>query len=61
MEKTVFFNLIEQLEKHDHKIHDLYRLGVDLVDLNDPLNSVIKDLMVECFGVDGEDMISWWC
>ena len=61
MEKTVFFNLIEQLEKHDHKIHDLYRLGVDLIDLNDPLNSVIKDLMVECFGVDGEDMISWWC
>jgi hypothetical protein len=18
-------------------------------------------LMIECFGVDGEDMISWWC
>lgn len=61
MEKTVFFNMIEELEKHNNTIHNLYLLGVDLTELADPLNNVIKDMMVECFGVDGEDMISWWC
>ena len=61
MEKTVFFNMIEELEKHNNTIHNLYHLGVDLTELDSPFESVIRDLMIECFGVDGEDMISWWC
>ena len=61
MEKTVFFNMIEELEKRDNKTKTLYLLGVDLTELDSPFESVIRDLMIECFGVDGEDMISWWC
>jgi hypothetical protein len=61
MEKTVFFNMIEELEKRDNKTKTLYHLGVDLTELDSPFESVIRDLMIECFGVDGEDMISWWC
>lgn len=61
MEKTVFFNMIEELEKRDNKTKTLYLLGVDLTELDSPFESVIRNLMIECFGVDGEDMISWWC
>jgi hypothetical protein len=61
MEYATFSQIILRLKAHDEKISKLCKLGVDLIDFQDDLQSVITLLIKEVYGEEGEDWFSWFC
>lgn len=61
MEFKTFSKICEDYEKSIETSRELYRLGVDISELNDILYSTIHTLIGEIYGEKGEDWFSWFC
>ena len=56
-----FTDLITETKRYQDRFSDLYKLGVNLLDLNDDYYAhVVDPLMTEAFGEDGAEMIEWF-
>jgi len=61
MTLKTFTTLIEGIQSHNKKVHDIYKLGIDLLPFNeDYYREVVRPLMVESFGEKGVDWINWY-
>ena len=61
MEYSKFSEIVLRLKAHDERILKLSRLGVDLIELNDDLSTIISLLIEEVYGKEGLDWFSWFC
>jgi hypothetical protein len=61
MEYSTFSQIVLRLKAHDEKIQKLYKMGVDLIDFQDELQTIITLLIKEVYGEEGEDWFSWFC
>lgn len=61
MEYSTFSQIVLRLKAHDEKIQKLYKMGVDLIDFNDELQTIINLLIKEVYGEEGADWFSWFC
>lgn len=55
-----FEKLIIELENISERYSELYDLGVDLINYDEPNQRIISILMEEIFGKDGKDWIDWY-
>lgn len=60
MEYEKFEKIILSLQKSSDQIDLLYRNGIDIADVLDPLHYIISDLLKEIFNDDGNDWIDWF-
>jgi hypothetical protein len=61
MTLDVFTKMIDGINERDAKIHELYKLGVDLINLDEEYHrDVTQPLFLEAFGEKGWDWISWF-
>ena len=60
MTYEAFQQVILLLKKDSNKSNKLYKLGVDMFNINDELHQIITTLFRAHYSKDGEDMISWW-
>lgn len=61
MELATFSQIVLKLKDHDEKIRKIYKLGVDIIDFQEDLRSIITLLIKEVYGEEGEDWFSWFC
>lgn len=61
MEYKTFSQIILLLEQESKRTQKLYKLGVDVMDLNDGLHRIINLLIEEIYGEGGLDWFSWFC
>lgn len=55
-----FQQAILLLKKDSERSHKLYKLGMDIFNVQDELHEVITILFKSHYSKEGEDMISWW-
>lgn len=61
MTLETFTKMIDAINERDSKIHELYKLGVDLIHFDDEYYKyVIEPLLLETFGEQGVDWINWF-
>ena len=61
MQYTVFKEVITKLQEVQEKNHSLYKLGIDLSNcIEDDYSEIITLILKSHYGLEGEDMISWW-
>lgn len=61
MTLETFTKMIDAINEYDSKIHQLYKLGVDLIHLNDDFwKYVMEPLFIEAFGEKGADWVNWF-
>jgi hypothetical protein len=60
MDYDIFKNVIEGLEKSRDQSHDLYKLGVNLIDYDDIYHNIITNLLNSVFDKEGKDWIDWY-
>ena len=56
-----FLKVILGLKEENERIHKLYQLGIDLVNFSDPYDRIIQTLLLEVYGEEAYDWISWFC
>ena len=61
MPYKTFAEIIEKLKNHQKLILDAYKLGIDLIGLNEDLDSIISLLFKEIYGENGYEWIEWFC
>lgn len=61
MEYEKFSKIIDLIKSESERNSKLYKLGVDITDLNDGLHNVINILIEEIYGEEGLDWFSWFC
>ena len=61
MQYPIFEKIIHELKKNSDKVSQMYRQGVDLTQITDPLHQVISYSLGAHFGQEGLDWIDWWC
>lgn len=52
--------IISFLKKDSDRLAKIYKLGVDLYNLQDDLHHVISITLKSHYSEEGEDIISWW-
>jgi len=60
MTYETFEKLIKQLEIFRDRSSKLYNLGVNLIDFEEPYHEAFTMMLVEIFGEQGYDWISWF-
>ena len=60
MDYKQFEKIIKNLEACIERGHSLYKLGVDLLDYDEPFQEVIGVLMMSVFNEEGKDWIDWY-
>lgn len=60
MKLEVFKEIIETIKAQSEKSHELYKLGVDLIEFTEPYDKIWSLLLKAYYGSDGEDWISWF-
>ena len=60
MEYEKFEKIILSLQKSSDKVNLLYRNGIDITEVLDPLHSIIEDLLGLIFNDNGQDWIEWF-
>lgn len=61
IELKTFQQIIYLMSNSDDKLRKLHELDIDLVELFDPLHSVISHLIGSIYGCEGLDNFNWWC
>jgi hypothetical protein len=61
MKFETFERVVHILKKNHEKIHQLYKLGIDLTEINDDLHDVISMLINSMYGVESAETFDWWC
>lgn len=61
IELKTFQQIIYLMSNSDDKLRKLHELDIDLVELFDPLHSVISHLIGSIYGCEGLDIFNWWC
>jgi hypothetical protein len=61
MEYSKFSQIVLKMKAHDEIILKLSRLGVDLIELNNDLQTVITLLIEEVYGKEGLEWFEWFC
>ena len=61
MKLEVFKEIIGVLKKHQTKIDNAYKAGIDLINFCDPLEQVISLLIGSYYGKEGKETFDWWC
>jgi hypothetical protein len=56
-----FLKVILGLKAEHERLDKLYQLGFDLINFSDPYNTIIHALLLEVYGEQGCDWISWFC
>ena len=56
-----FLKVILGLKEESERIDKLYKVGLDLVNFSDPYHVIIQTLLLEVYGEEGCDWISWFC
>ena len=61
MKYKVFKEVITKLQEVQEKSRSLYKLGIDLSNyIEDDYSEIITLILKSHYGLEGEDMISWW-
>jgi hypothetical protein len=60
MKYETFEKLITELQNISNRYSKLYDLGVDLLNYDEPIQTVNSILMLELFGKEGKDWIEWY-
>lgn len=61
MKYKVFKEVITKLQEIQEKSRSLYKLGIDLSNyIEDDYSEIITLILKSHYGLNGEDMISWW-
>jgi hypothetical protein len=60
MKYETFEKLILELEGVSKRYSELYKLGVDLISYDEPVQRIISTLLLEIFSVEGKDWIDWY-
>lgn len=60
MEYEKFEKIILSLQKSSDQVDLLYRNGIDITEVLDPLHSIIEDLLGFIFNDNGQDWIEWF-
>jgi hypothetical protein len=55
-----FENILKLLTENNHKYHQLYKLGVDIIGFNEDLYKVINILLKNIYGTEGKGWIEWY-
>lgn len=55
-----FNNIINSIRIHDERLSMIYSMGIDLLNITDDLNRVIKDLFNERYNNAGWDWFTWF-
>ncbi len=56
-----FLEVVLGLKAESERLDKLYQLGVDLINFSDPYDKIIQVLLLEVYGEEGYDWISWFC
>jgi hypothetical protein len=56
-----FSVIVETLQKQSDLLNDLYHKNVDLFEIVDPYDVVIRTLLTEIYTAEGYDWFSWFC
>ena len=56
-----FLKVVLGLKAESERLDKLYQLGIDLINFSDPYNTIIHTLLLEVYGEQGCDWISWFC
>ena len=61
MKIKVFKEIVVKLKEQDEILDRVYKTGIDLTNLLDPLQSVVSHLIGSIYGKEGLDTFDWWC
>lgn len=61
MDFQTFEKVITTLQAIDDRRHAIHKLGVDILEYDDPHFTVIRHLLEATFGKTGYDIIDWFC
>lgn len=61
MKIKVFKEIVVKLKEQDEILDRVYKTGIDLTNLLDPLRSVVSHLIGSIYGKEGLDTFDWWC
>ena len=56
-----FLNITLNLQKHMDQSRQLYKYGIDLIEITDPLLMIIDKLIEEVYGENGAEWFGWFC
>lgn len=61
MEYSEFLKIILGQKKASEKVHEAYKLGIDLIEFVEIYESISNILIKEIYGEEGADWYSWFC
>ena len=61
MEFQTFTKILSLLKESDATIDAAYKLKIDLIEFNEPLQRIIEILISEIYGEEGHDWFTWYC
>jgi len=61
MEYSDFLKVILGQKKASEKVHEAYKLGIDLIEFVEIYESIGDILIKEIYGEEGADWYSWFC
>ena len=56
-----FLKVVLGLKEESERIDKLHKAGLDLVNFSDPYHVIIQTLLLEVYGEEACDWISWFC
>jgi hypothetical protein len=56
-----FLKVVLGLKAESERLDILYQAGLDLINYCDSYHTIIQTLLVEIYGEEGYDWISWFC
>jgi hypothetical protein len=61
MKLEVFKEIVSLIKKQEEDIDKIYVVGIDLINIIDPINSAVSHLIGAAYGTDGKETFEWWC
>ena len=61
MEYSEFLKVILGQKEASEKVHEAYKLGIDLIEFVEIYESISSILIKEIYGEEGADWYSWFC
>lgn len=61
MKLELFKEIVSLLKKQSDDDIAVYKLGIDMINFNDNISSVVSHLIGAYYGVEGKETFDWWC
>ena len=61
MKLEVFKEIISLIKKQEDDIDKIYAVGIDLINIIDPIYSAVSHLIGATYGTDSKETFEWWC